>query len=257
MTIDSHRTALPTEATRERKGSSWRRWIPLGLLAIGVALFFAFDLGRYLSLETLKEHRQALKAFVGANVFAAALAYAAIYVVVVALSLPVGAVLTLAGGFLFGAVLGTGLAVIAATIGATLLFLIARSTFGRVISTKAGPFVRRLEGGFADHALSYLLFLRLIPIFPFWVVNLVPSLIGVRLSVFVIGTFIGIIPVTGVYASFGAGLGSLFDAGEEISLKAILTPEIIVALVGLGVLALLPVGIKRWRHRNAQARHKE
>lgn len=245
--------APPAERGARGGKAAWRRWLPLVVLAVGVALFFALDLGRYLSLETLREHRQALKGFVASNGVTAALAYAGVYIVIIALSLPVGAVLTLAGGFLFGAVLGTVLAVVAATIGATLLFLIARSTFGELLRVKAGPFVRRLEGGFADHALSYLLFLRLIPIFPFWAVNLVPSLIGVPISIFVLGTFIGIIPVTGVYASFGAGLGGLFDAGQEISLQAVLTPEIIVALLGLALLALLPIAIKSRRRRRRGA----
>ncbi|MBL8839777.1 MAG: TVP38/TMEM64 family protein, partial [Alphaproteobacteria bacterium] len=156
-----------------------------------------------------------------------------------------------AGGFLFGAVMGTGLIVVGATIGATVLFVIARTAFGDVLRRRAGPFVRKMEDGFRANAFWYLLSLRLIPVFPFFAVNLVPALIGIPLATFVAATLIGVIPGTFVFASFGAGLGEVFDRGGEVSIGAILTPGIVAGLVGLGVLSLVPVAVKWWRGRNA------
>jgi len=137
--------------------------------------------------------------------------------------------------------------VVAATIGATILFIAAKTALGDLLRAKAGPFLQKMEAGFREDALSYLLVLRLIPLFPFFIVNLVPAFLGVSLRVFVIATFGGIIPGSFVYATVGAGLGSIFDAGGEFSASGILTPEIITALVGLAVLALLPVAYKRYK----------
>jgi uncharacterized membrane protein YdjX (TVP38/TMEM64 family) len=170
---------------------------------------------------------------------------------VIALSVPGGAVLTIAGGFLFGSILGTVLVVIAATLGATLVFLIARSALGDPLRARAGPFLQRMEAGFQENAFNYLLVLRLIPLFPFWIVNLVPAFLGVPLRTYVLGTLIGIVPGSFVFASVGAGLGSVLDSGQEFSPSSVLTPQIVIALVGLAVLALLPVAYRKWRRRRA------
>jgi uncharacterized membrane protein YdjX (TVP38/TMEM64 family) len=163
----------------------------------------------------------------------------------VALSIPGATVLTIAAGFLFGQLWATVLVVIAATAGATALFLLAKTTIGDTLRAKAGPWLQRMEAGFAEGALSYLLVLRLIPLFPFFVVNLVPAFLGVPLATYVIATFVGIIPGTFVYASVGAGLGSVFEAGGTFAPADALTPEIITALIGLAVLSLLPVAYRK------------
>ncbi|HJS30443.1 MAG TPA: TVP38/TMEM64 family protein [Alphaproteobacteria bacterium] len=232
-------------------GGLLKKLLPLVVLAAGIGGFFAAGLNEYVTFEALRENRETLNVFVAENGAFAALVYIAVYAVAVAFSLPGGAIMTLAGGFLFGAAFGTMVVVVAATLGATALFLIARSALGDLLRAKAGPFVRKMEAGFQENALSYLLVLRLVPAFPFWVVNLVPALLGVKLSTYVLGTAIGIIPGTFVFATFGAGLGSVFDQGGEVSLKAILTPEIIAGLVGLAVLALVPVVVKKLRGRKA------
>ena len=232
-------------------GGLLKKLLPLVVLAAGIGGFFAAGLNEYVTFEALRENRETLNVFVAENGPFAALVYIAVYAVAVAFSLPGGAIMTLAGGFLFGAAFGTMVVVVAATLGATALFLIARSALGDLLRAKAGPFVRKMEAGFQENALSYLLVLRLVPAFPFWVVNLVPALLGVKLSTYVLGTAIGIIPGTFVFATFGAGLGSVFDQGGEVSLKAILTPEIIAGLVGLAVLALVPVVVKKLRGRKA------
>ena len=224
-----------------------RQLLPLLLLLGGFAAFFIFDLGRFLNFESLRMHRHELLAWVAAHAWLAPLVYMAIYIVVVAFSLPGGAVMTVSGGFLFGAVLGAGYTVIGATLGATALFLIARSALGEPLKARAGPWLAKLETGFNDNALSYLLVLRLIPLFPFWLVNLAPAFLGVRPRTYVLATFIGIIPGTFVYSLVGAGLGSVFDQGGEVSLAGVLTPEIIGALLGLALLSLLPVAYKKLR----------
>jgi uncharacterized membrane protein YdjX (TVP38/TMEM64 family) len=160
-------------------------------------------------------------------------------------------VLSITGGFLFGTVWGAVHSVLSATLGATLLFLIAKTSVGDPLRATAGPWLQKMQAGFQENALSYLLVLRLVPLFPFFVVNLVPAFLGVALSTYILGTFVGIIPGAFVYASVGAGLGSLFEAGGTFSAKGILTPQILMALIGLAVLALIPVVYKKRKRRTA------
>ncbi|MDQ7011789.1 MAG: TVP38/TMEM64 family protein [Mariprofundaceae bacterium] len=227
--------------------SVMKRVWPLVLLLAAAVLFFVFDLGRFLSFEALAEHRVALLEMVQQSPVLAALAYVVLYIAVVAFSLPGGAVMTISGGFLFGAVFGGLYAVIGATTGATILFLIAKTSLGDYLLAKAGPAVRRMQGGFAKDALSYLFVLRLIPVFPFFLVNLAPAFLGVPLRTYLIATFFGIMPGTFVYALAGAGLGSVFDQGGSFSMAGIMTPQMIGALIGLALLALLPVIYKRMK----------
>lgn len=230
---------------------TWKRLLPLAVLAILICAAVAFRIDGYLTLEGLRDNRAALLAFVEANGFLGAGVYILAYAAIVALSIPGAAIMTLAGGFLFGVPIGASLTVIGATLGATLLFLIARSAAGDFLRLRAGPFLARMSEGFGKNAFNYLLFLRLVPAFPFWAVNLAPALLGMRLIPFVIATAIGIIPGTAVYTAFGASLGQVFDAGGEVDLKAVFSPTLIAALIGLGLLALLPVALKRIRERSA------
>lgn len=226
-----------------------KRLLPV-LVLVGVAVAaYALGLHKYLTLDTLRDNRAALAAYVSAHTVTAALAYVGLYIAVVALSLPAGVVLTLSGGLLFGAALGTMLTVIGATLGATALFLIARSAFGDTLRAKAGPFLAKMADGFAKDAFNYLLFLRLVPAFPFWAVNLAPALLGMKLVPYVVATGIGIIPGTAIFSLFGAGLGAVFERGEEVSLKSVLNPTLVAALIGMGLLSLLPIALRRWRER--------
>ncbi len=226
-----------------------KRLLPLVILLTVVAAAFAFRIDRYLALDALRENRAALLAFVESNRLTAALGFMLAYAGVVALSLPGASIMTLTGGFLFGVGLGSSLTVVGATVGAAILFLIARSALGDVLRQRAGPFLSRMADGFSKDSFSYLLFLRLVPAFPFWAVNLAPALLGMRLAPFVAATALGIIPGTTVYSAFGAGLGRVFDAGGEVNLKAVFSPVLIAALVGLGVLSLLPIALRRLRER--------
>lgn len=237
----------PRAATPRRKTPPFKRFLPLGLLAAAIAAAFATGLHEHLSIDTLRDHRAVLNLFVAENAVLAALAFIVLYAAATALSLPGGVILTIAGGFLFGASLGTFYVVFAATLGATAVFLIARSALGSALRDRAGPFLARMEEGFRENALSYLLVLRLIPLFPFFVVNLVPAFLGVPLRTYVLGTFVGIIPGTLVFSLAGAGLGSVFDQGGAFSVGSVLTPEIVAGLVGLSLLSLLPVAYKRFK----------
>lgn len=227
-----------------------RRILPVAALAVALALFFGLGLDRYFNLDALKVHRATLIGFVGAHYVAALIGYVALYALLVAISFPGASALTIAGGFLFGLWVGTAATALGATLGAAVLFVVARHALAPALRRRAGPWLERMERGFRADGISYLLVLRLVPLFPFFAVNLVAPFLGVALPVYVAATFAGILPGTFVYTSFGDGLGAIFDAGGTPSLEGILTPEILIGLIGLAVLALLPVVYRRFaKHR--------
>jgi uncharacterized membrane protein YdjX (TVP38/TMEM64 family) len=219
--------------------------VPLLLLAAGLVAFFAFGLEHQLTLEALRQHRASIEAWVGVHPVSSALIFVIAYVAVVACSIPAASPMTLAGGFLFGTFEGGSLVVGAATIGATILFLAAKTALADLFRARLGPRVAKMEDGFRANAFNYLLVLRLVPVFPFFLVNLAAGLLDVRLSTYVIATFIGIIPGTFVYAGLGNGLGALFEKGVEPNLSLIFEPRILLPILGLAVLALLPVFFRR------------
>ncbi len=220
-----------------------RRFVPLGILVLGLALFMVLGGHRYLSFAALAENREWLCATVAQAGVKGILAFILAYAGLVAVSVPGSALFTLAGGFLFGPWLGSAYALIGATTGATVVFLAARAGLAG-LAARAGPRVRRFEAGFRRNGLNYLLVLRLIPIVPFWLINLVAGAAGLRLWVFVLGTFFGMIPVSFIYASLGNGLGTLAEEGWPPNL---LRPSVLLPILGLAVLALLPVIYRRWR----------
>lgn len=226
-----------------------RRLWPLLLLAAGFALFMALRLDRYISFATLKEHRATLLDLVARHRWSMAAGFIALYTLCVAFSLPVSAVMTVTAGFLFGQLLGSFVVLIGATAGATAVFLAARTALGDALCKRAGPWLKKMEAGFKENAISYLLVLRLIPLFPFFAVNLVPALLGMKLRDYVLATFVGIIPGSFVFTAVGVGLGSVFDAGEEFRAGNVLTPRVSLALAGLAALALLPVVYKKLKRR--------
>lgn len=228
---------------------SIRRWVPVGVLASGLVLFFLLGGPRYVSFDVLRQNHDALHHFVGANRLVAGLGYMLAYATMTAFSLPGGAVATVIGGYLFGTYLGAVLVVFGATAGATVLFLAAGTSLGAVLEMKAGPFLHRMEEGFQENALSYLLVLRLIPLFPFWLVNLVPAFLGVSLRTFVIGTFLGVIPGTCVFAFLGGGIGEVIETGRKPDLDIVFRSEILLPMIALALLALLPVVYKWFKTR--------
>jgi uncharacterized membrane protein YdjX (TVP38/TMEM64 family) len=227
-----------------RTTSTLDRLAPLLPLLAAFFAFFALGLNEYVTLDKLQDNRAQLKDWVQQHRTEAALIFIAAYIVVAAASLPAGAVLSVTGGFLFGSVFGAAWIVIGATIGATILFLIARSTLGEPLRQRFSGSIKTMEEGFRRNAFSYMLILRLVPLFPFWLVNLAPAFLGVSLATFVLTTAIGIIPGAFVFASIGNGLNALFDAGEQpdLSLTAIITrPDFYIPIAGLIILSLIPV----------------
>ena len=229
------------------------RLLPIAVLLTGLILFFAFDLHHYVTLDTLKVQREWLSRQVAENALLTAGAYILVYVVIAAFSLPIATLATITGGFLFGLAGGTAYSVVGATLGATILFVAAKTAFYDLLHAKAGSALRKMEEGFREDALSYMLVLRLVPLFPFFVVNLVPALLGVRLRIFVVGTFFGMIPGAFVYTSVGSGLGAVIDAGEDPDLGIVWSPSVLGPLIGLAVLAAVPVVYRHLKARKAVA----
>lgn len=228
-----------------------KKSLPLLIIAALTALFILSGAHEYLSFEQLREHRLTLNTWVGEQPLLSALVYILIYVVVVALSLPGGTIMTLTGGFLFGALWGGLYTVVGATIGATIIFLIAKTSLGDALLAKAGKSIQSMKAGFNENALSYMFVLRLVPLFPFFIVNLAPAFLGVSLRTYIIATFFGIMPATFVFSLAGSGLGKVFEQGGEFSIAGILTPEMIGALLGLALLSLIPVFYKKFKGKGA------
>lgn len=228
-----------------------RRLAPLAALLVGGVLLLAFG-GRHLSFAALAENREWLAAAVAREGAAAALVFMGAYAALAALSFPAAELLTIAGGFLFGRWLGAAYSVVGATVGATAVFLAARAGLAG-LAASAGPRAGRVAAGFERNALSYLLVLRLVPLFPFWLVNLVAGAAGLRLPVYLLGTFIGIIPGAFVYASLGSGLDAIVAEGRPPGLAVLLRPDVLLPLLGLAALASLPIWYRGRREGAARA----
>ncbi|MEL6423338.1 MAG: VTT domain-containing protein [Pseudomonadota bacterium] len=233
------------------------RYLPLVAIVGLMGLAFAMGWHKYLSLQTIGENYGAMQAFIADNFAIAILIYMAAYIAVVALSLPGGLIMTLTGGLLFGPYFGIPATVLAATIGATIIFLVAKTSLGETLSATAGPWLDKLKAGFQENALSYMLFLRLVPAFPFVVVNLAPAFLGVRLRTYFFGTLFGIIPGTAAYSLVGASLGAPLEAENarhaacvaengvagcdySVDLQQLISPELIYAGIALAPAALPP-----------------
>jgi uncharacterized membrane protein YdjX (TVP38/TMEM64 family) len=251
-----------------RPTTTWTRFIPVLVLAALIAGMFASGLHKQLTLENVVSLRDRFQSFILEHKLLAVLAYIATYAIAVAVSVPGSALLTLTGGLMFGWLTGGLAAAVAASTGAILVFLIARSAFGEGLAAKAGPIVAQCRDGFKANALSYMLFLRLVPAFPFFLVNLVAAVLDVPLRTYIIGTLFGILPATFALASVGAGLDSVVVAAKAdyaaciaakgaaachltINAGSLLTTELKIAFVLLGLVALLPVAYRKWGERAA------
>lgn len=246
-----------------RRTPRLRRFVPLIVVVAGAALVYLAGWHRELALENVVRHRMALMDMVEAHALATAALFVGLYVAVVSLSLPGATLLSVTAGILFGTLLGGIAAVVGATLGATIIFVVARSAFGEALLRRAGPKLARLAAGFRRNAFSYLLFLRLVPVFPFFLVNLAAAAFGVKISTFVMTTLIGIVPASFAFALAGEGLDSAIMAQERsfraceaagrgdcslnFDLYAAFTPQLTTALVALGILSLVPVAVSRWR----------
>lgn len=257
-------TAGESGATR-----GWWRFAPMAAIVCALALFFALRLDRYLTLERLVDSHMSLRAVVDAQWPLAVAAFIAVYAGSVAISAPGATILTLAAGALFGMVAGAVASMAGATLGACALFLAARTALGPWLAHRAGPRLARLRDGFRVEAPGYMLFLRFSPLFPFWFVNLAAACGGVAFSTFLWTTIVGILPASFVFAAAGASLDRIvlaaeagrqacraagrMDCGLSVPLSAILGPQAFAALIGLSLLALAPVALRRWNARNMGA----
>ena len=226
-----------------------KRYLPLAIIGLILGVSIYFDLHHLISFEVLKENREELTAWVRQNFLVACFTFIIIYTVSVAASLPGAAFLTITGGFLFGVVTGSLLVVFSATLGATCIFLAVQTAFAEALAKKTAGWVKKMEEGFQKNAFNYLLSIRLVPIFPFWIVNIVPALLGMKLRSYVLATAIGIIPGSVVYVLVGNGLGAVIDEGENPNLGIILQIEILAPLLGLAVLSLIPILYKKIKKR--------
>ena len=238
-----------TDMTETQNTPGWKRYAPMAAIA-AVAVIGAFTLKDYLSFEALAANREALTAFRDANYLLTAGLFILAYVIIVGFSLPGATIATLTGGFLFATFPGALFNVLGATIGATVIFLAARYGLGEKLAAKMDAShgaVRKIKDGIDENQWSMLFLIRLVPAVPFFVANLVPALVGVPLYRFFVSTFLGIIPGAVVYTSVGAGLGEVFERGETPNLGIIFEPHILLPILGLCVLAALPIAIKALR----------
>jgi len=237
---------MPTPAPQK---SPLARYLPIVLIAIGATAGFVL-LRDYLSFEALAQNREALIGFRDANYALTVGLFILAYAVIVAFSLPGATIATLTGGFLFATFPGALFNIVGATIGATLIFIAAQTSFGERLGTKlegSEGIVKKIKDGIDENQWSMLFLMRLLPVVPFFVANIVPSILEVPLRRFVISTFFGIMPGAVVYTSVGAGLGEVFARGETPNLGIIFEPQILLPILGLSALALLPIVVKAVR----------
>ena len=229
--------------TDAHKVKQLRRFLPLALLLAFIAIAYSTGILQQFNLEYLQNQKDAFQNYADENPLLSAMIFGLIYIVSVALSLPIATLLTLLGGFLFGKYLGTILVVGGATIGACTLFIIARTSVGRTLRERAGSLYKKIETNMQDNAVGYMLFMRLVPIFPFFLVNIVPALFNVSLRAFAITTFFGIMPGTFVYVNLGEQLGDINSLSDLISIQTL------IAFALLGIFALIPTLYKQYRNR--------
>ncbi|WP_339931936.1 TVP38/TMEM64 family protein [uncultured Brevundimonas sp.] len=229
-----------------------KRYLPLLVLIIVVVAVFASGVTRYLNIEALQTHEAALRAFVSDNLILALITFMAVYAVATAVSLPGALILTLTGGFLFGPWIGGSATVVGATLGAVAVFYAVRTSLGEVLRRRAeasGGKLKAVIDGVEAGAFGYILTLRLVPLAPFWLVNIAAALAHAPLRAYALATFLGIMPATFIYSGIGAGIGELIARGETPDAGVIFEPMILLPLVGLGLLSL---GVTLYQRRRAK-----
>ena len=224
-----------------------RRFGPALLVLAAIVAAFASGVTKHLTLHELAHRREALEVMVHAHPWEGLAIYIGVYMAIVALSLPAALVMTLTGGLLFGPWIGGIAATASCTVGATVIFLICRTAAGDFIRERAGPTAARLEEGLSRDAFSYIVFLRLLPVAPFWLINLALGLIDIPLGVYVLASFLGILPVSLIFAGLGSGLNAVFEKGGRFDPHIILQPRFLLPLASLAVLSLGPILYRRFR----------
>lgn len=256
--IDMTQSANSSSGSAAAK-KTLKRLLPLGILVAVVIGFFATGLHKQLSFDQIAINYGQLTGFVAEQPVLSALAMLAVYTVATAVSFPAAWLFTVTAGLIFGWALGGLIVVFGATLGACILYLAARYALADFFKQRAGGVLTKMADGFRDDAKSYMLFLRLAPIFPFALVNVVPGILGVPLLTFAWTTFVGIIPGVIAYAFAGEGLRSIVaeratacaaniaPCGEALTPGDLVTPQILIAFALLGTVSLMPVVIKRLR----------
>ncbi len=230
-----------------------KRFLPLIIVILAMVIAYFFGLYDFLSFDMLKEKHRTLKTLVAEHRVLTPLIFMGIYTVSTALSIPGGIFLSLLGGYLFPLPLSTLYVMLAATLGATIIFFAARTAVGDWLRNKAGSKLQKMREGFEKNSISYMLFLRLAPIFPFWLVNIAPAFFGIPIMTYIWTTFVGIAPGAFVFTQAGSGIETILDSQEEFSLNTIFNVKIQIALICLAIFALMPVIIKAWKkHRDRQ-----
>lgn len=219
---------------------------PLAGMLVFSLLAWMLGIHRYLSLENLSLHHDLLRAWVDAHWFFSLVLYAIVYLLVVALTIPVATVLTLSSGWLFGPLWGTFVTVIAATSGASILFTTTKKASRGLVNPEQQSWVAKFKAGFERSAFSYLLMLRIMPVFPFFLINITSALLQIPLKIFIVATAIGIIPGTFIYASVGSGLSELWQE-PDLSWRVLMSPSLVIAFLGLGLMSLIPWWYQRHR----------
>ncbi len=226
-----------------------KRWIPLFIIIVLMLTFYFSGLTKYFSFETLKDYKETLLNLVSDHWFLTPFLFILLYIVITALSLPIGIFLSLLSGFLFPQPFCTIYVVIGATIGASIIFLVAKTAARDFLQKKAGPKLKKMEREFRENGVNYLLFLRLVPLFPFWLVNIAPAFFNISLITYIWTTMVGIAPGSFVYAQAGRGLGAILDSGNTFSIGAVFNWQLRIALIALGIFVLVPVIVKKIRKR--------
>lgn len=223
-----------------------KRFAPILILAIGLMIFFSLGGQKYLSMEMLQQHYQSLLDYTHQHLIVSTVIFMLAYILIVAFSIPGATIMTLLGGFLFGIFPGALWVILSATIGATVVFLAVKSAFGESLQRRAGGNIEKLRQGFSHNAFNYLLTLRLIPIFPFFIINIACGVLGVRLKAFFWGTLLGIIPGSVIYVWVGTGLGFAPQQGEQLNMGIIFQPQFILPIIALALLSLVPMIRKKF-----------
>lgn len=253
---DTSQASMAKNADTPARGSLWptaKRFLPLAIVVAGLGFAYLMGWQRFFTLDFLAESRESLTSFVASNYWLSTIGFTALYAIAVAFSFPAASILTIFSGFLFGWLAGSVIVAIGATTGASAIFLAARSAFGDGLRSRVGGRVKNLADGFEKDAFSYLLVLRIAPVFPFFIMNIAPALFNVPLRTYVIATFLGILPGVVAYSYLGQGIGSVLDAAEAAGTSAsvgdLITTEITLAFAALAIVAAVPVVIKKWRGR--------
>lgn len=233
------------------KKSLFQRLLPLAILVLGLIAFFALGGPQYLDADRARALLNDIDGWVEDNLILAMLAYFIFYAIAVSISVPGALWFTIGSGFLFGPFLGTGVAVMGATVGATIIFLAARYAFADWVRAKFPGYIAKLQDGFSRDAFTYVVILRLIPALPFFGINIATALLNVPLRAYFFGTLIGVIPGAYVYATVGNTLSRAADEGVP-SFGALLTPDVIGAMVAFGVLAILPMVYRRMTSKKTE-----